>query len=72
MADKFPRTCGRARTSRSTTCWPRTTQSSYVAYVSEQNLLPDESGEPVGHPHTDLIFDQFQPGRYHLKTRITH
>ncbi len=47
-------------------------QSSYVAYVSEQNLLPDESGEPVGHPHTDLIFDEFKPGRYHLKTRITH
>ncbi|MCX8499361.1 MAG: heat shock protein HspQ, partial [Caulobacteraceae bacterium] len=27
-------------------------QNSYVAYVSEQNLLPDETGEPVGHPHT--------------------
>ncbi|MHB8529429.1 MAG: heat shock protein HspQ [Caulobacteraceae bacterium] len=47
-------------------------QSSYVAYVSEQNLLPDESGEPVGHPHTGLIFDEFKPGRYHLKPRITH
>ena len=23
-------------------------QSNYVAYVSEQNLLPDETGEPVG------------------------
>ncbi|OYW93560.1 MAG: DNA-binding protein, partial [Caulobacterales bacterium 32-67-6] len=23
-------------------------ESAYVAYVSEQNLLPDESGEPVG------------------------
>jgi heat shock protein HspQ len=47
-------------------------QSSYVAYVSEQNLLPDESGEPVGHPHTALIFDAFKPGRYHLRPRITH
>ncbi|MGI9168639.1 MAG: heat shock protein HspQ [Caulobacteraceae bacterium] len=47
-------------------------QSSYVAYVSEQNLLPDESGEPVGHPHTGLIFDEFKPGRYHLRPRITH
>jgi len=47
-------------------------QSSYVAYVSEQNLLPDESGEPVGHPQTALIFDQFEPGRYHLRPRITH
>jgi heat shock protein HspQ len=47
-------------------------QSSYVAYVSEQNLLPDESGEPVGHPQTALIFDEFEPGRYHLRPRITH
>ncbi len=47
-------------------------QSSYVAYVSEQNLLPDESGEPVAHPQTELIFDEFESGRYHLKPRITH
>jgi heat shock protein HspQ len=47
-------------------------QSSYVAYVSEQNLLLDESGEPVGHPQTELIFDEFLSGRYHLKPRITH
>jgi heat shock protein HspQ len=25
-------------------------ETEYVAYVSEQNLLPDESGEPVRHP----------------------
>jgi heat shock protein HspQ len=47
-------------------------QSSYVAYVSEQNLLPDDSGEPVGHPHTSLIFEHFEPGRYQLRPRITH
>ena len=48
-------------------------QSSYdVAYVSEQNLLPDESGEPVGHPHTSLIFDGFDRGHYHLRPRIQH
>jgi heat shock protein HspQ len=47
-------------------------QSSYVAYVSEQNLLLDESGEPVGHPQTELIFDEFESGRYLLKPRITH
>jgi heat shock protein HspQ len=49
-----------------------TDQSSYVAYVSEQNLLPDESQEPVGHPHTALIFSEFEPGRYTLRPRITH
>ena len=47
-------------------------QSSYVAYVSEQNLLPDESGEPVTHPQTELIFEEFEEGRYQLKPRITH
>ena len=47
-------------------------QSSYVAYVSEQNLLPDETGEPVGHPQAALIFDEVKPGRYQLKPRITH
>ena len=47
-------------------------QSSYVAYVSEQNLLPDDTGEPVGHPHTGLIFDGFQAGKYHLRPRVTH
>ena len=47
-------------------------QSSYVAYVSEQNLLPDESDMPVGHPHTALIFEDFKSGRYQLRPRITH
>jgi heat shock protein HspQ len=47
-------------------------QSSYVAYVSEQNLLPDESKEPVAHPHTSLIFKDFSAGRYRLRPRITH
>jgi heat shock protein HspQ len=47
-------------------------QSSYMAYVSEQNLLLDDTGEPVGHPHTALIFDSFQDGQYHLRPRVTH
>jgi len=47
-------------------------QSSYVAYVSEQNLLVDDSDQPVAHPHTTLIFDEFRPGRYQLRPRITH
>ena len=47
-------------------------QSSYVAYVSEQNLLPDDTGDPVGHPHTALIFDHFADGQYHLKAHVSH
>ncbi len=47
-------------------------QSSYVAYVSEQNLLADDTGQPVAHPHTALIFDAFDAGQYHLRPRTTH
>jgi heat shock protein HspQ len=47
-------------------------EGSYTAYVSEQNLLPDDSGEPVGHPSTALIFDGFRDGQYHLRPRIAH
>ena len=47
-------------------------QNSYVAYVSEQNLLPDSSGEPVAHPQTALIFDSFEPGQYKLRPRVSH
>ena len=36
----------------------------YIAYVSEQNLLPDETGEPVSHPNVDEIFDGFSNGHY--------
>jgi heat shock protein HspQ len=46
--------------------------SSYVAYVSEQNLLPDDTGEPVGHPQASLIFESFREGQYMLRPRISH
>lgn len=38
----------------------------YVAYVSEQNLVPDRSGEPVGHPDLPDLFGDFEDGRYPL------
>ena len=41
-------------------------ESSYVAYVSQQNLLPDESDEPVDHPAISTMF-QRKDGRYRLK-----
>jgi heat shock protein HspQ len=47
-------------------------EGGYVAYVSEQNLVLDTTGEPVGNPHTALIFDGFHEGCYHLRPRITH
>lgn len=47
-------------------------QGSYVAYVSEQNLLPDDSGEPVSHPQTTLMFAGFEGGQYRLRPHVTH
>ena len=47
-------------------------ESSYVAYVSEQNLLPDDTGMPVGHPQAQLIFESFGEGQYKLRPRISH
>jgi heat shock protein HspQ len=46
--------------------------SSHMAYVSEQNLLADDTGQPVGHPQTSLIFESFDDGRYKLRPRISH
>jgi heat shock protein HspQ len=46
--------------------------TTYTAYVSEQNLLPDTEGGPVGHPHTGLLFDGFRNGQYHPRARVTH
>lgn len=42
--------------------------SEYVAYVSEQNLVPDESGEPVRHPQIDEMFDRAEDGSYRFRT----
>jgi heat shock protein HspQ len=45
------------------------TDSQYVAYVSEQNLLPDESGEPVSHPQVDEMFVRTEKGEYRLRIK---
>lgn len=47
-------------------------ESHYVAYVSEQNLLPDESGEPVEHPQLAQLFGPGADGRYRLKGARVH
>jgi heat shock protein HspQ len=47
-------------------------ESSYVAYVSQQNLLADDSEEPVHHPAIPGIFDAFADGRYQLKRHHRH
>lgn len=46
--------------------------SSYVAYVSQQNLLADNSGDPVHHPNMDRLFEEFDGKKYRLRRRLTH
>ena len=40
--------------------------NAYEAYVSEQNLLVDESGEPVNHPQVTEVFGEFLGNSYAL------
>ncbi|MDX2264500.1 MAG: heat shock protein HspQ [Hyphomicrobiales bacterium] len=42
-------------------------ETEYVAYVSEQNLLPDTSGAPVRHPKVAEIFGDLNGSVYQLK-----
>ena len=39
-------------------------ETEYIAYVSEQNLLPDTSGAPVRHPQIDEVFEWDERGSY--------
>ena len=47
-------------------------EGSYVAYVSQGNLVPDEEDEPVDHPAIGALFDAFADGRYRLRSRLRH
>ena len=40
-------------------------ETEYIAYVSEQNLVPDETGEPLRHPQVDELFIVDEDGKYH-------
>lgn len=46
--------------------------TNYVAYVSQQNLLPDDEEGPVDHPEVGEMFDEFRDGRYELKRELRH
>lgn len=47
-------------------------ESSYIAYVSQQNLVADDSEDPVDHPAIDGLFDGYAPGRYNLRREHRH
>src|SRR5688572_4828259 len=45
-------------------------ETEYVAYVSEQNLLPDESGDPVRHPQVSEVFTKDDKGEYRPRNSV--
>ena len=45
-------------------------ESEYIAYVSEQNLLPDTSGEPVRHPQVAEVFEKDESGSYRRRNSL--
>ena len=47
-------------------------ETTYVAYVSQQNLVPDASEEPVDHPAIGTMFDGLEGGRYQLRPEHRH
>jgi heat shock protein HspQ len=47
-------------------------EASYVAYVSQQNLVNDDSDEPVDHPAIGGIFSTYADGKYRLRPLHRH
>lgn len=47
-------------------------ESTYVAYVSQQNLLEDDTGEPVSHPQVPEMFGDLDGGFYEPLDNLTH
>lgn len=47
-------------------------ETEYVAYVSEQNLLEDTSGDPIRHQQVDEMFVRAGDGGYLVKPARMH
>ena len=47
-------------------------ETAYVAYVSQQNLVPDDSDEPVEHPALAAMFERLEGNRYRLREQLKH
>jgi heat shock protein HspQ len=45
-------------------------QTSYIAYIPEQNLLADTSDEPVHHPQIEDIFERDEDGCYRRRDAV--
>ncbi len=47
-------------------------ETEYIAYVSEQNLLADNSREPVRHPQIGEMFTRGRDGSYKMKRQLAN
>lgn len=47
-------------------------EQSYIAYVSQQNLEPDEAIEPIDHPALAMLFNRSPDGGYRLAANRWH
>ncbi|MBD24968.1 MAG: DNA-binding protein [Candidatus Marinimicrobia bacterium] len=47
-------------------------QTHYVAYVSQQNLMEDDSGEPIQHPGVSAYFGEFKGNYYVMRHSYTN
>jgi heat shock protein HspQ len=47
-------------------------EASYIAYVSQHNLVHDDSDEPVDHPAIPTMFDSFDGEKYRLRPEHRH
>jgi len=47
-------------------------EGTYIAYVSQQNLVDDNDAEPVNHPAIDDVFRREADGSYHMHGELWH
>ncbi len=47
-------------------------ESEYIAYVSEQNLLEDDTANPLRHPQIDEVFQRDSDGNYVARDTYSH
>jgi heat shock protein HspQ len=47
-------------------------ETTYEAYVSEQNLLVDETGDPCRHPLVESLFEELPEGGYTPLENLAH
>lgn len=47
-------------------------ENSYIAYVSQQNLIDDMQSGPVHHPAIEGIFKDWSGEKYNLKPTMRH